>query len=51
MEYHHQNQGFYTFLENFQSHEGDPVYSSASISLPLAVKLDFTRALLEWEGT
>ena len=51
MEYHPQIQGFYTLLEKFQSREGDPIYSSASISLPFAVKSDFTRVLLGWEGT
>ena len=49
--YHPQVQGFFTFLEKFQVQEGDPIPSTAQISLPFVVKPDFERLLLSWEGT
>ena len=38
-------------MENLQSREGDPIYSTARIGLPFSVKLDFERISLGWEGT
>ena len=50
-DYHPQVQGFYSFLENFQSKEGDPIYSTARIGLPFSMNPDFERILLGSEGT
>ena len=50
-DYHPQVQGLHSFLEKFQSKEGDPIYSTAKIGLPFLVKPDFEQILLGWEGT
>ena len=49
--YHPKVQGFFNFLENFQVKEGDPIHSSAHITLQFTVKPDFERNILGWKGT
>ena len=50
-DYDPQIQSFYSFLEKFESEEGESIYSTARIGLPFAVKPDFELILLGWEGT
>ncbi len=50
-EYHPQVQGFYDFLEQFQERQTDKIESYARVPLPFAVKPDFERHVLGWEGT
>lgn len=51
IEYYPQLQGFFNFFENFQTVEGDSVYSTAWIALPFPMKPNFDRAFLGCEGT
>ena len=39
------------YLENFHTTEGDPIYSTAQISLQFSVKSDFERISPDQEGT
>ncbi len=50
-EYHPQVQGFFDFLEHFPSRQSDKIESFARIPLPFAVKPDFERHVLGWDGT